>query len=84
MCTHHINYSTIDCGEAMISPNRPSTVSKPTTKNQVDTDVNIDDDSNYFSTPIKYNHSSTEICDTHNASTQGHIKVHPHLRNQSN
>ena len=42
------NYSTSDCGAARISLHWPSPISKLTTTNQVDIEVNNDDDSESF------------------------------------
>ena len=63
----------------MIKLNKASPVSNLITTNQVDTDVNNDDDSQYFATPQKRNHSATEICDTNNKTAQVQIKLNHHL-----
>ena len=73
------NDSTSDCGAAMISTNRTLSVSNITNTNKVDTDVNNDDNSNNFSAPGKFNHNATGILDTKTTTSQGKIKVHPHL-----
>ena len=58
--------STIDCSDTMIVHYRPSLL---------DTDVNNDDDSQYFEDTIKHNKSATEIRDTNTKPTQGQIKL---------
>ena len=63
------NDSTNDCGADMLALNQRSTVSNLISTNHVDTDVNYDDDSQSFATPIKQNHSSTEIYDTNTTTT---------------
>ena len=56
--------STNDCGVTENSHKQPSPVPNLTTTNQVDTDNNNDDDTNYVATPIKHNHSTPEITET--------------------
>ena len=43
---------------AIISYNQPSLVSNLTNTNKFNNDVNNDDDTQYFSAPIKHNHST--------------------------
>ena len=68
-----------DCGVSMISINCPSPVSNMTTKNNIDTDSNNDDNSHYFTTPKQHNHNATEICDATTTTTNVQPKVHPRL-----
>ena len=72
------NYITSGCGASMIVPIRNYPLSSITTTNNVDTDVKIDDISQYFATPREENHSGTEICYTNTPTTQLQPKVYPH------
>ena len=56
------NDSTIDCSDTMIDHYQPSLV---------DTDVNNDDNSQYFENTRKHNKSATEICDKNTTTDQG-------------
>ena len=51
--------STDYCGANMVAINQPSPVSNLIPTNQVDTDVNNDYDSQYYSTPRKHDHTDT-------------------------
>ena len=57
------NDSTNYCGAAMIALNQSSHVSHITTKNKFDTNVKNCDDSQYFETPRKIDHSNPDILD---------------------
>ena len=63
----------------MIFLTQTSPVSNLTTTDKVDTDVNKNDDSRPFDTPIKHNHSASKLCDKNNMNTQVHPKVYPRL-----
>ena len=53
--------STNDCGFTLIDHKQPSHVSNLAIKNQVDTDSNNYDDTQYFVTPRKQNKNTPEI-----------------------
>ena len=61
----------------------PSPVSNPTTTNKVDTDVKNYEDSQSFATTIKHNHSKKLLCGKTTTTTQGNIKLHTRLCQQS-
>ena len=54
------NDGTNDCSAAIIALNKTSPVSNPIPANQAHTDINNDDDSQFFTTPRKHNHSYTD------------------------
>ena len=68
------NDRTSVCGATMISLNEPPPLSNLTTTNQADTDVKNDIDSQYFATPIKRNHRTTEIRYTNTKTTRVRLK----------
>ena len=49
----------------------------------VDTDVNNDDEWQYFETPIKTATVELNFCDKNTTTTQVRIKIHPHQCQQS-
>ena len=53
--------STNYCSATIVACNQPSHVSNITTTNQIDTDINNDDYTQYVSTLIKHNHSTPKI-----------------------
>ena len=69
--------STNDFGVTLIANNQPLPVSNITTTNQVDTDINDDDYSQYFTSPRKHKHVTPKIRDKNNETIQVHPKVHP-------
>ena len=72
--THYVyspqSYITSGCFASIIALIRPLHVSNLTTQNKVDTDINVDNNSYYFVTPINNNHSATEFSDTNTAIAQ--------------
>ena len=75
--------STNDCIATIIACKKPSPVSNLTATDQVDTDVNNNDDTQYFATPIKQNNKTSDIRDTNNKTTPDHPSVHSHLFQRS-
>ena len=66
------NNSTSGCGASIIAIIRPTPVSNLTTTNKVYTAVNIDDNAQYFATPINNNHSAIELRDINPTMAQVH------------
>ena len=62
-------FGTSNFGDSMVYIIMPLPVSNLTTTNKVDTNVNNDDNSQSFSTPINLNHSATVLYDTHITTT---------------
>ena len=62
-------FGTSNFGDSMVYIIMPLPVSNLTTTNKVDTNVNNDDNSQSFSTPINHNHSATVLYDKHITTT---------------
>ena len=71
--------STNECGLTIIAHNQHSSVSNLTTKNQVDTDSNNDDNIHFFANTRKHNYVTPEIRETSTKTTPVQPNVYYHL-----
>ena len=77
LCVLTKKYSTIGCGASIIYLIWPTLLSNLTATNKVDSDVDIDYDSQSFVTTRKNNHSFTELRDTDTTMSQVWLECNP-------